>query len=232
MPITIEEVKNDKYKIDPISMSNDAPIPNVEKPLPIAYNFFWIICGPPGSGKTTLFLNLINKKAKNTFYKKFHRVYIFSNSLHTIGQKIKLPENRMFNGIEELPDVVEQLKQEEDRVLIILDDVISDIKNNEFFMKLIYNRRHIGGGISLVILTQVYNRLALPLRKAASHLTFFNNSNKKELKSIFEDFIKVDEELYKKICDFIFDSKHSFLFLETTDKTFYKSFNRLNISEY
>ena len=230
MPI-INETKNTTYEIEAIKMSNDSFIKGVEPPLPQMYNFFMVCCGAPGSGKTTFFLNLINKKSKQTFYKKFNKVFIFSNSLHTITQKIKLPDDRMFNGIEDLPDVVEQLKSEDDKALIILDDVISDIKNNEFFMKLLYNRRHIGGGVSIVILTQTWNKLPLALRKVASHLVYFNSSNKKELQSIYEDFIALDEKTYKAVCDYVFDKKHNFLFLDTVNKIFYKNFNQLTITQ-
>ena len=227
----IIETQNDKIKIESIKMSNDGFIPDVVEPLPKMYNFFMIVCGQPGSGKTTFFLNLINKKNKHTFYKKFNKVFIFSNSLHTITQKIKLSEDRLFNGIDELPGIVEMLKSGDDKVLIVLDDVISDIKNNDFFMKLLYNRRHIGGGISIVILTQVYNRLPLSLRKVCTQLVFFNSSNKKELMSIYDDFINIPEESYKALCKYIFDDKHNFMVLNTTDKIFYKNFNKLTFTD-
>ena len=231
MECKIKEVKNDLYKISPIRMSNDASISNVHAPLPLFYNFFMIVCGPPGSGKTCFMLNLINKKLKNTLYKKFDRVLLFSNSLHTIGEKIKLPEDRMFHGIEQLQEVVEGLESENHRALIILDDVISDIKNNPFFMKLLYNRRHIGGGVSIVIMTQIWNKLPLALRKVSTHVVLFNTSNKKEFQSIYDDFINIKRETFDEIIKYIFDDKHNFLFLDTVNKIFYKNFNLLSFQE-
>ena len=174
---------------------------------------------------------LINKKSKHTFYKKFDRVYIFSNSLHTISTKIKLPDDRMFNGIDDIENVVNELKQNDFKTLIILDDVISDIKSNDFFKSLIYNRRHIGGGISIILMTQVYNKLQLDLRKAASHLVMFNSTNKKELISIFEDFVNTKKETFLDVCNYVFDKKHNFLFLDVNNKLFYKNFNLLSIIE-
>ena len=227
----IKEIKNDAYTIEAIPMNNDAPIPHVLPPLPQFYNFFMIVCGQPGSGKTCFFLNLINKKSKHTFYKKFDRLYIFSNSLHTISQKIKLPDDRLHHGIDDLEEVVDELAQEKYRTLIILDDVISDIKNNEFFMKLLYNRRHIGGGISIVILTQVWNKLPLSLRKVASHVVLFNTANKKEYDSIYGDFINMKRETFDEIIKYTFDKKHAFLFLDTVNKLFYKNFNLLSFEE-
>ena len=231
MSVVIEETKNDLYKIEAVRMSNDAPIPQVHAPLPQNYNFFMIVCGQPGSGKTCWMMNMINKKSKHTLYKKFDRVLLFSNSLHTIGEKIKLPPDRMFDGISELEEEVEGLKCENHRALIILDDVISDIKSNDFFMKLLYNRRHIGGGVSIIIMTQVWNKLSLGLRKVATQLVFFNTSNKKEFQSIYDDFINIKRETFDEIIKYIFDDKHHFMFLDCIDKIFYKNFNLLTFAE-
>jgi adenylate kinase len=227
----ISEIKNPTYEIEPIKMKNDAFIPGVEAPLPQAFNFMMICCGAPGSGKSTFFLNLINKRSKNTYYKKFHKIFIFSNSLHTISQKIKLPEDRMFQGTKELPDVIESVKESDDKVLIILDDVISEIKSDEFFMKLLFNRRHIAGGISIILMTQVWNKLPLPLRKVASHLVLFNSTNKKELTSIFDDFVTLPREVYDQVVRYVFDKKHNFLFMDTANNLYYKNFNPLTIQE-
>ena len=62
---------------------------NVPFPLQKS-NFFFIISGNPGSGKTNLWLNLISRR-RWAYNRQFHKVYIFSNSLHTIKKKLKLP---------------------------------------------------------------------------------------------------------------------------------------------
>ena len=227
----IHEIKNNTYKIEPIHMKNDSLIKGVLPPIPSAYNFYMIICGGPGSGKTCFFLNLINKKSKHTLYKKFDKIYIFSNSLHTIGEKIHLPEDRLQNGIGNLEAVIEEIKQLDDRVLFVFDDVISSIKDNAVFMELLFNRRHIGGGVSIVILTQVWNKLPLALRKVATEVVLFNTSNKKEFTSIFDDFVNIKRESFDAIIKYTFDKKHSFLFLDTINKLFYKNFNLLSFQE-
>ena len=80
MKITIIEEKNNKYKIEPIKMANDLIIPNVDDPLPNKFGFFLLLIGKPNSGKNNFLLNLLQKnKNKNSYYKKFDRVNIFSN---------------------------------------------------------------------------------------------------------------------------------------------------------
>ena len=66
--MNIQKEKNHTYKIDPIKMANDAIIKKVVEPLPNNYGFFLMIVGKPNSGKSTLWINLINKKSKFTYY--------------------------------------------------------------------------------------------------------------------------------------------------------------------
>ena len=50
MPITINELKNNKYHIEPIKMANDAIIENVSDPVPNKYGFFLMLIEKPNSG--------------------------------------------------------------------------------------------------------------------------------------------------------------------------------------
>ena len=134
---------------------------NVPYPLQRS-NFFYIISGSPGSGKTNLLLSLISKKSK--FYcNMFHKIYFFSNSHHTIGRKLNLPKDQIIPGFNEaaLEKVLateqkefDDLEEGEDpnKILIVFDDVVSQIsKNMKSMLKLAYNRRHLSGGLSMII---------------------------------------------------------------------------------
>jgi hypothetical protein len=227
----IEEIKNNMYKVEPIKMKNDGLIKHVHAPLADNYGFFTILCGRPNAGKTSLLLNMLIKKSKNTYYKKFDEVYIFSNSLDTITEKIKLDPSRMFNGISELEAVIENVRVSKDkkRILFVLDDCVNDIKSSDDYMlKLIYNRRHISGSISIIITTQVYNKIALTIRKCANDIFLFSTSNKKELNSLFQDFINIPEKDFYKICRYCFaKDNHQFIVIRTSDNTFYHNFNQI-----
>ena len=226
--MNIQKEKNHTYAIKPVIMANDAIIKNVVEPLPNNYGFFLMIVGKPNSGKSTLWINLINTKDKYTYYKKFDQIHIFSNSIKTITTKIKLSEDRIHDGINDINEVIAQIAETDDKTLFILDDVVCDIKDTDAIMKLIYNRRHIGGSISLIITTQVYNRIPLAIRKCASDLIVFSTGNKKEKDFIFEEFINIDRHRYDNIINYCFkDSNHDFLYIKPESGTFYHNFDKL-----
>ena len=230
MSLKINEIKNDRLQIDPIKMKNDALIPNVADPLPNNYGFFLCIVGKPNSGKTTFLLNLITKKDKSSYFKKFDRIYIFSNSLKTITTKIHLPDDRFFEGISELEELLEKIKDDEDRTLLILDDCITDIKNHDYILKMIYNRRHISGSLSICLTSQNFNKIPLAIRKASTDLVLFSTGNKREIEAVFNDLINVERKYFDEIVRHCFSpSSHDFIFYKTETGTFYHNFNKLDI---
>lgn len=225
----IKEIKNHKLQIEAYKMANDCIIKKVDAPLPNNYGFFMMVIGAPGSGKSTFWLNLITKKEKNTYYKKFEKIIIFSNSLKTITTKINIPEEQLFHGISELEMVVESLKDSEDRVLFIIDDCICDLKNHDYILKLIYNRRHIAKSVSIIITSQVYNKIHLAIRKAASDLVLFSTTNKKEIESVYNDFINIPKDNFDEVCRYCFKTKHDFLIYTTQKNEYYHNFNLLEL---
>jgi ABC-type cobalamin/Fe3+-siderophores transport system ATPase subunit len=225
----IHEIKNDKYHIEPYKMANDALIKNVHAPIPNQYGFFMMVIGTPGSGKSTFWLNLITKKDKNTFYKKFDKIFIFSNSLKTITTKIHLPDDRLFDGISQLEDTIDAIKDSDDRVLLIIDDCVTDLKNPDYLLKLIYNRRHLAKSISIVITSQVYNKINMAIRKAASDLVLFSTTNKKELETVYSEYINIQRSDFEEVCRYCFRTKHDFLFYKVADNSYYRNFNRLEL---
>ena len=146
---------------------------------------------------------------------------------------------------ENLQKVYDEIEDSGDRVLIIADDVVNDIKKDisaqTLLTKMMMNRRHICGasggdscGVSMWITTQVYNRLPRPLRASASHYTIFKTTNKKELDTIFDELMIMDKNVFEQLIKFVFDKKYNSLFIDTDkefEKMYHKNFNRLVFPE-
>ena len=125
--------------------------------------------------------------------------------------------------------MIESVKESDDRILLIIDDCVADIKNDDYMLKLIYNRRHLAGGISIIITSQVYNKVKLPIRKAASDIILFTTGNKKEIASVFNDFVNIPEPAFNKIIQYCFKGKHDFMCYCTETCDFYRNFNLLEL---
>ena len=231
--MNITEQRNPYYQIRHIKMNNDGKIKGVKDPLPKMYNHFMILCGQPGSGKTTWWVNLINKEhpREANYFEKFDRVEIFSNSFHTISEQINLTEDRIHDGLDDLEEVVSDIADGDDKTLIIFDDVVSDIKNDVFMQKLIWNRRHIGGGISIWLCLQVYNALPAKLRKSCNSVVLWNTSNKQEIDSIHKNFINMPKNNFYELLRYVYRDPHDFLFVDCLHRKYYRNFNLLTITE-
>jgi hypothetical protein len=197
------------------------------------WNFANLIVGGPGSGKSNLWLNLITRRNK-FYWRMFDNIYIFSPSLNTIKKEIKIPSENMIDGFDEerLEEIIENARNREpdEHTLIILDDVVVQLSRNLApLLAAIYNRRHLG--LSVMVITQKYNKVPLELRVAMSDIMMFNNA-KKELDALFTEFVNIERKLFDKMVELVFDKKHNFLYIRTnepTDNKYYKNFNKIEL---
>ena len=236
MSLHITEYKNKKIKIDPVKMTNDEMI-NVEAPLPNNYGFFAGVIGKPNSGKTTLWLSLINRKGK-CYWKKFDKIFIFSASFKTISSKIKLPDDRLIDGFDEekLDEIIngkaDEKEEKPPKILIIFDDVVASLqKNMKSFLRLVYNRRHILGSCSIILISQVYNRIPLEIRKVFQTLIVFSTGNKREIDSIYEDVSQLKRDEFDQLLKHCFQNAHDFILIDVTNNEYFHNFNRLELSD-
>ena len=218
---------------------------SIPHPLPQKGGFAMLIIGKPGMGKTTLILSLICKKGK-AFNRKFDRVYLWSPSLITLKDDPfeLIPDDQKFEEatFENISEVLADIKDSGEKVLFIFDDVIADIRGKgkgqveNLLQKIFFNRRHLagdGGSLSVIATSQAYNKIDTKLRKTASHLIFYKNLHKKETESIFDEVILIPKKEYTDTLRFIFNKKHDFLYIDTTqepDKMLHKNFSLLQIS--
>jgi len=204
-----------------------------------------LIVGKPGMGKTSLILSLVCKSGK-AFNRKFDRVYVWSPSLITMEEDPfeMIPDDQKFEEatLENIQGVLDEIKDSGDKVLFIMDDVIADIRGKgkgaieNLLQKIFFNRRHLagaGGSVSIIATSQTYNKIDPKLRKTASQLVFYENKQKKERESIFEEIILIPKQEYIDALRFIYDKKHNFMYIDTTlpeNKMIHKNFNQLIIT--
>tara|TARA_R100001086_G_scaffold249653_1_gene190201 strand:- start:3592 stop:4380 length:789 start_codon:yes stop_codon:yes gene_type:complete len=247
MSTSIEEKEYDKkINISKYNFTCDAIDDTIPKPLPQKGGFGMLIIGKPGMGKTTLILSLICKQGK-AFNRKFDKVYIFSPSLMSLDDDPfeLVPEEQKFEtaSFENLNQVLEEIKDTGDKVLLVLDDVICETRGKgcaaeeRLLQKIFFNRRHLtngennkGGSCSIIATSQAYNKIDPKLRKTASQIVFYENKNKKELDSLYDEAILIPKKEFYDVMRYIYDKKHNFMYIDTTlkdNESIHKNFNQL-----
>ena len=246
METTIKEIEPDKpIVVNKFQFTCDGFDETIPKPLPQQGGFAWLIVGKPRSGKTNLLLNLTTKAHKN-LNRKFDAVYLWSPSIATMESNPfeLLPDEQKHEQLtlENLKSVLEQIKNSEDKILFIFDDVIADMRGKgraeleNLLHKVFFNRRHLagrGGSVSIIATSQTYNKIDPKVRRTASHLTFFENKNKKELDTIFDEVILIPKKEFYDVLRYVYDKPFQFLYIDTTlrdDRMMFKNFNQLQVS--
>lgn len=262
--LTIKEKINKKVKLKPIKMNTNSPIPNGQPPFD-RYNFALLVVGVPNSGKSTFVFSQLTQPPRNgdpagIFYKKFHRIFIFSPSIHTIDKKIHVPEDQIFRefDIEKLQEILEAQdqdridvdeanreidewnkenpkkkkdKEEIQQILIIFDDLMSDIATDKSktFLRMIMNRRHMG--VSVICMTQVFNRIPAKFRKGFSDVILFKTKNRKELETVREELTSFNPKEYDQLIETTLKIPHDFLLFKTNSNEIYRNLNELIIQD-
>ena len=242
--LKIKELEGDsKIVLSKFNFTCDQIDDTIPKPLPQMLNFFMLVCGRPGSGKTSLILNLVCKRGK-MYNKKFDKIFVYSPSLITMKENPfeELEEDQLYTELteENLTYALDNISDTGEKVLFIMDDVVNDMKKSTgiqtLLSKMLMNRRHLagsGGSCSFIITTQVYNKIPAPIRKTASHIIIYHTRNKKELDTIFDELIVIPYKDFYEILRYCFDKPHHFLFIDTNkghDKMFHKCFNQLEFN--
>tara|TARA_R110000796_G_scaffold54971_3_gene128346 strand:- start:67 stop:837 length:771 start_codon:yes stop_codon:yes gene_type:complete len=231
-------ISGSKFSCDDIDSSIPAPLPQKG-------GFAMLIIGKPGQGKTSLILSLCCKSGK-AFNRKFDKVFVWSPSLITMSEDPfeMIPDDQKFEEatLENIQGVLDEIKDSGEKVLFILDDVIADIRGKgkgaieNLLQKIFFNRRHLagaGGSVSIIATSQTYNKVDSKLRKTASHLVFYENKQKKERESIFEEIILIPKKEFNDVCKYIYDKPHQFMFIDTylpEDRMIHKNFVQLIIN--
>jgi hypothetical protein len=197
-----------------------------ERPLP-AKSFCMYIVGAPGSGKTNLWQSLLTSKKPRYYWKLFDSVHLISASMGTLSKQVtsKLPDNKKHDQFEDslLEHIVESLRiGPNGNNLIILDDVIKDLKRSKILSKVFLNRRHCthsteqpgNGGLAVMVTSQKYTLLPLEMRTACSHVIVFKSQNRQEIDRIKDELMfDLSPDLQDTLLQEAWAESHSFLLI-------------------
>ena len=204
--------------------------------------FRMLIIGPSGSGKTNTLLHLINNfhpidkiylYAKDTDERKYQ--YFISKREQTGIKNLNDP-HAFIEYSNDMNDVLDDInnynKNRDKKILIIFDDMIADIMRSEKFkaiVKEVFIRcRKLN--ISIAFITQSYFRTPKDVRLNSTHYILMKIGNKKELKSIAEEYSgHLDFKDFLKIYNYCTNEPYSFMMVDTRPTarvTFKKNFDK------
>lgn len=251
MPLHIQEQANKDLEIENTKNNLDKPLADdLPFPLPNYSGFMMCISGSSGSGKTTaLYSIMLKKKMKNkrqSYRKLFDKIYVVSPTIGKASMKkdpfSKLPESQKSCSLSlqclmELEDEFAENREDNKHSCLILDDVGSQLKKNGVYQKLtqiIQNRRH--NFVSIFILVQKFRDVPTGIRNNLSHFITFLPKNNVEKEAIFTELFPFNKKNANDIIEYVYTSKHDFLFVDMSLKSsnkfeYYKNFNPLNILE-
>ena len=198
-----------------------------------------VYVGLPRAGKTSHMISLF--KDKRLLRKCWDNVIIVCpqeslNSLRESDNIFKdIDPSKKYDSIESIDVIREQVKffagQGENSV-IILDDQMSRLKNpviEKILLDIVSNRRHYR--CSIVILSQIYERIPLRVRKLINVCIMMYRPSKKEVSMMMDELLEQDEETSQEVAKIAFKKPYDFLLVDAPSQRVFANYNELVFSD-
>ena len=230
--------ENNKPNIEKIKFECDEEIHQKLNDYELARDFLnksntTIFIGRQGSGKTSLMINIVKK-----LYKKcFHHVYVFMphssrKSLHNNIFDKNLKEDQIYEELNEetINDLYSKLKQNsenDERSLVIFDDVQKALKDHNVLLSLkniIANQRHLK--VCNIILLQNYFALDKSLRELANNIIMFK-LNKSQTEKVFNEAVESAKDKFEEIRNLVYDKPYTWLFINLPSQRIFKEWDEI-----
>ena len=231
--MNIKEIPNTNLKVDIQKYPIDEILgEKIDEALP-SRSFFMGLIGAPASGKTTLSLSLLC--CKSAYRKIFDTIIFVSPKLITVRELKKkyVPEVYHYeelstDNMDEIDQLITNSFEDGNPSLLLIDDMLVHLKEimvERWLVNKIVNRRH--EKLSIIITSQIYNKIPLAIRKLFTNVALFNTKSKKELEAMYDEFNCTCKEKYYELMRYIYKKPHDFAFFDLVNSTIYRNFNKL-----
>ena len=221
----------------------DNQICREDTPLPLKPCNYGIFA-KKGLGKTTLLLNLLEKK-ESPWYKHFSKIFFLSPTAKNdpkVHQLIEDIDDQYYDTLNNsvLEDIIQKIddhteeckknkKKHKPAYCIVYDDCIHLMKKKECRLMDLLATQNRHRNITNVYLLQKWNTyLPTLIRSNLDIISIFRTDNKKELDSFIEE-MNMNEDVLRKLYDFATSCEYSFLHINSyhNPPTFYKRFDKI-----
>lgn len=193
-------------------------------------HFVCLIVGKPGSGKSHLLYELLMNPG--LYFKKFDRVFFCTPT--EISKDLNMKSDNWKTNLD-CDWLLSKIKEceKQSNVLIILDDVIAELRkemNNPLLKKLIFNRRHLieDGTVSFIITSQKYIVCPPAIRSCLSSIIIFK-VNPADWKKIKEECIFIDGVENGSVLREAYNRPYNFIYARLDNSCIYSNFeNQIN----
>lgn len=246
MPITnIIETNNENFpRVKPIKEKMNIFIDGIPTGIANRNGAIYLICGPPGSGKSSFMLSLF--RTTKLLRKKFSNIWLFTPMAsflsvrnHPFEKHDKILHELSGEAIRDITSQLEKMKEEADESdeemehsCIIIDDYASELKSKEIetsLKNLLIRTRHLN--CYVIITAQNYNMIPMSLRKMVTFASIFKPRTKAEWESISKELLKYEGEDSQKIFNYVFSEPYAHLDIDAFEDKFYKNSNLLCICD-
>ena len=251
--MTFKEIENKLLSVSKIKMNADKVLQDkqgrsVPYPLIKTSGFAIQISGASRSGKTTLLINLISKRAskghRQSYKSLFDDILVVSPSRHTLATDVfeDICESKKFDSLddetfEKINELAEDNKENDTHTLVILDDIASFLKDagvEKQLVNLVNNRRH--KSISIIFITQIFNQAPPALRKNLDMLMLFRPKTKNESESLIKDYFMIAKDKVLELFKFVYRTPHDFMIIDFTQRQssnfeYFRNYNKIQQDE-
>lgn len=196
-----------------------------------------LILGRPGSGKTSLMSALF--KDKRCFRKTWNNVLLVCPKTSLTSMKAsdnpfkKLSVENWYEDLSSIDEIYERVRynsEEKETSVIVMDDCMSQLKDGHIekvLTHIVANRRHLK--TSIIVLSQIYERVPLKVRKLINTIIVMYRPSKKEMAMIGDELLEMKAEDSQQLYKLAFDKVYSFLLIDVPTQQVYRNSDKLEI---